>query len=648
MPVLRLHQPQKRSDTGLALSIVFGIVTGLVLLACFIWGFALPWLRKRCARKSTKNQWTDSIDLTTRRRNRLKRTYPSHPAVRPLLSKPSATNSVTFYDPRTESPFTDNPAPPTIRFASTRNLRAQSTPPLSASTSSNGLFTPVKRSDTENDDSKSRFHTVPRATDARHVPVKSFDFGDAKDFILAVPEPLALKPRDADRPPPVPVVRHFDKYNTSITSLTTSPAHSDKHLHPNKLFRSLTGPDIHNSFCSSTSLRIDHRQSDAVTALPADDVADTGDKTIHEDAGKPWSDAGVQDEAKKEDSASTRDHSQNKELANVHRFRSYQSLTAEEPVSRTRAGTLTRPKTPAEDLRTLYNEDQQSVTLPSIHFLHRGAASTQFGNTDFGSDYDSFSTPATSPVMYPSNTCLLPTPLNLKKSFEPESGPQCTTSEQDPTNVSAYHEQSASNIPSILISDRARSSRDTRGFYHTGRRLTKPAPLNIRTSSKETPLEDSHSRRSSMDFGQAVFGPLLKTNTMRSRARASSLYSRDTHGISMVNTPITPDFPTPGSGTFTDQSVCGNPFMAPESVKARIDDWTQRIESRVAPPLPPIRHVSPFFAASRNTSKVVLENPELDTVETDAGLVAWPTARINHGEKGEEYDIGTAGGAKWI
>lgn len=623
---------------------MFGIVAGLVLFSCFVWGIAIPWLRKRCARKSTKPQWTDSVVLTTRRRSRLKGIYPSHPAVRPLLSI-SATHSLTIYDPRTESPFPDGPAPQSTKFASTRNLRAQSTPPLSASTSSNGLFTPTKHSNIENDNSRSRFHTVPRGNDARYVPAKSFDFGDAKDFILAVPEPLALKPRDAGRPPAV--ARHLDRYGTSLTSLTTSPAQSDKLLHPNKLFRALQRPDVRSSFCSSTSMRIDHRRSDAVTDLSPDDVVNPVEKATNKENNTPWSEPAANCEVDKEDTMVTED-TENKGFANVHRFRSYQSLTAGDSVNRTRAGTLTRPKTPVQDLRRLFNQDQRSITLPSVHIPQHGTASALFANTEFGSDYDSLSTPATSPVIHPSNVCLLPTPLNLKKSFEPDSVEHIHASRQVNADTFASGQKSTNMIPSIVaIDDQTENSQETRGFYHTGRRLTKPLPLHIRPSSKEPHSGNLDSHRSFTDFGQAVFGPLIKSNTMRSRARASSLYSRDTNGISMVNTPVSPDFPTPASDAFTNLSVCGNPFKAPESVKARIDEWTQRIESKTVRPLPPIRHVSPFFGASPSMDEIVLEKSEDDLIERDAGEVSGQGKDVSLGER-EEHDVNPVGRVEWL
>lgn len=642
MPVLRHHQLQKRITSGTSLSVVLGVVVAVVLAACVIWAVVIPAIRKRQAPTPATTQWADGTVLTTRRRSRLKRTYPSHPAVRPLLSKPSVPQSLTFYNPRTESPFPDGPALHSVRFCSTRNLRAQSTPPLSASASSNGLFTPIKRNDLKNDNSKSQFHTVPRAADAKHVPVKSFDFGDAKDFILAVPEPLALKPRDAGRAPAA--VRPLNRFNTSLTSLTASPAYSDKLLHPNKLFRALQGPEIRSSFCSSTSMRVDHRQSDA----PAD-VAPTAMNNTMEETGRLCSETYVDHDGDKGDLAITMDHSQDKELANTHRLRSYRSLTAGESVHVTRAGTLTRPKTPVGELRRRYNQCQRSVTLPSVPNAQHGAVSAMFTSTDVGSDYESLSTPPTSPAFHPSDSCLLPTPLNLKKSFEPEFAQDIDYIQDAAATTFVGGQQCTDEMLSEFVNaGRAVNGQETRGFYHAGRRLTKPARLDIKRGNKAPPSPYRHSRRSITDFGHAVFGPLIKTNPMRSRARASSLYSRDTHGISMVNTPVTPDFPTPASGSFTDLSVCGNPFKAQESVKARIDEWTQRIEGKAGRPLPPIRHVSPMFGASRSLTDVVLDNSEDIMVETDADLGSLNKSSVGHGQDKEAHGSGLAKEAKWI
>lgn len=278
MPALHFHVLQKRLESGTTFSIIFGVIAAVVIVACAIWGIAIPEYRRNRPPSPAAVKWNTGSILTTRTRSKLRRTYPNHPAVRPLLSKPSAAQIVSTYNPRTESPFPDGPAISMTSFCRGGKARANSSPLLPTSISSNGLFTPIKRSDSRDDDSKSKYHTVPRVNDAKHLAAPSSDFGDAKDFILAVPEPLALRPREAGRPPAV--TRHLQRYGTPLTD---SPAASDKHLHPNKLFRAVQKADLRNSFCSSTSMRIDHRQSDAAKNLSTKDIVEIEDEAIQEE-----------------------------------------------------------------------------------------------------------------------------------------------------------------------------------------------------------------------------------------------------------------------------------------------------------------------------------------------------------------------------
>lgn len=596
MPVILSHELHKRMDSTTSLGIAIGIVAATVIVVSIICTVTIPAIKRRQGRTSRSPERTDGIVLTTRRSSRSRRIYPDHPAVRPPLSSQVASQTTRFYNPRIESPFPDGSTLHLNAPTSSQTLRAQSTPTLSASAGSNGLFTPTQHSDITNDDSGSRFHTIPRITGTRNLRMHPFDLVDNKEFILAVPEPLALRPREAGRVPAK--TRCLGSCDTSVASLTASPAHSDRLLHPNKLFRALQGRDIRSSFCSSTSMCVDHRQSDAVlNHLARDAIADT--------AEGDWEDAettfcedveGHEDLGRKTQVA---DHSmQNSELASVHRFRTYQSLTAAESMGRSRIGTIIRPKTPVRDLRRFFDQTQTGPIQALGDSPKYGPAPTLFEHTEVASTCDSMSTPGTSPAFHPSKICLLPASLDLSQFRRAQD---IVMPQAGPIDSIFSGVQYVVNLHSpATIDEDSSNSKEARGFYRAGRRLTKPAPLEIKQSSKTAAPASHHQQRSFTDFPHALFNPLVKANTMRSRARASSLYSRDTHGISIVNTPITPDFPTPASDTFSQPSVCGTPFKAPESVKARIDEWTQRIEGKTGKPLPPIKQVSPFFRASQS------------------------------------------------
>lgn len=271
MPAIPRNHLHKRVDSGSVFALTFGIVAVVLVVVCVIWKFVLPEYRKQ---RRFRTKGDDGSGLTSRKFS-IGRSYPSHPGVRPLLSKGSPAQLLPTYNPRTESPFPRG----SVRWSA--SVRARSTPGPSTSFSSNGLFTPVRGNSLNGDDSRSKFHTVPRAADAKHFVAKSIDFGDAKDFILAVPEPLALRPREAGRPPAV--VRHLQKYGKKSS---ISPATSDRHLHPNKLFRALQGPDVRDSYCSSTSMRVDHHHSDTAHDFSAQDMVDIVDQAIQEGANE--------------------------------------------------------------------------------------------------------------------------------------------------------------------------------------------------------------------------------------------------------------------------------------------------------------------------------------------------------------------------
>lgn len=649
MPALQYHLLNKRLESGTTFSIIFGVVAAVVIVACALWGIALPEYHRNRGRKRPPStptiRWNTGSILTTRKRSKFTRTYPSHPAVRPLLSKPSAAQIVSTYNPRTESPFPDGPAFPMISFSKTR---ANSTPPLATSVSSNGLFTPVKRSSSGDDESKSKYHTVPRAAYAKHLAIPSSDFGDAKDFILAVPEPLALKPRDAGRPPAV--VRHLQKFGFNNTA---SPMSSDKHLHPNKLFRAVQKADVRNSFCSGTSMRVDHRHSDTAKDISSKDSFSNDESVIQEDPSeisyrsyKDTVSSGPGEEVSTPaPKASNNLDSHDQDLAMVHRLRSYQSLTAGHVPKPSRAGIITRSNTPVEELRKLYAREERNAAGPSTQPPSTGRLSTLLTSTEVGSDFGSISTPATSPAFPPSNSNLLPYPLHVKKSFEPGSVRESGISNPFTIGTSVFGESSHDVTSTIETDDQRCDNKGTRGFYHAGRRLTKPPPLDIRRDVKAPPSDTGNPRRSFTEFSHAVFGPLIKANGMRSRARASSMYSRDTHGISMVNTPVTPDFPTPASEVFPDRSVSSNQVKSQDSVKARIDEWTRRVEGNIVPPLPQIRHVSPMLKWSNTLAEE--ESEEAKAQDATTGELPSPNGSPLNQNNRRDGNY-APGGAVWI
>ena len=584
MPALHFHHLQRRTDSGVTFSIVLGIIAAAVVLACAIWGFLVPRWRKKHAATPSRTKWNDGSILTSRRRpgGRI-RTFPSHPAIKPLLSKPSTAQILPTYDPRVESPFPDSPNPG-LKGGLPDVVRIHSAPVISDSTSSGGLFTPARHNALEEDQSKSKYYTVPRTNNTKHFVGKSADFGDAKDFILAVPEPLALKPREAGRPPAV--ARHLEKYGTAHTA---SPADSDKLPHPNKSFRAIQNGDIRSSLCSSTSLWVDHRESDAAASATRE-VEDAIEKAIEEESGQRQYLAYSSDSSK----ASTVVRPENNEfergdegITAMHRLRSYRSLTGSRIPTLSRAGTITKPRTPVDELRRFYAPDAKHDVVPMARLPQQMASSTALTVIDYSSEYDSTSTPATSPTLPPTALLLLPTPLRPRRSSEtmPVAESQILSCSNTMQSVDVTEEGRSGVPPLQSVLGRKREKRVSRGFYHAGRR-PKPAPLNIQPNISLPSTNNHHPQQSMTDVGTTVVAPIVKPIKLKSRMRASSMYSEDTQGFNRILTPSTPNFSSPIIDIFTDHEVCGNPFTGRESVKARVEEWTQRIYGQATPPLP--------------------------------------------------------------
>ncbi|KAJ9655899.1 hypothetical protein H2198_005340 [Neophaeococcomyces mojaviensis] len=597
MPALQHGHLQRRTDSGNAFSIIFGVIAAFVVVACAIWGFVIPQIRKKYPPSPSRTRWNDGSVLT-RRQCRSRNTFPNHPAVKPLLLKPSAAQILPTYNPRIESPFPGHPEPGVTRTLHGICGRANSAPMAFTNTSSNGLFTPIRGSTAGEDEAKNKYHTVPRGFDAKSFIGKSADFGDAKDFILAVPEPLALKPRSAGRPPAV--TRHLERYGTPHSN---SPADSDKLLHPNKLFRAIQKNAFRSSYCSSTTMHINREDSDPASTFDAIEMVDMVDKAIEEEARHK--------ECLHDDGGDTSrvssfvGHSQDKfapnaSLTALHRLRSYRSLIGASHPKMVRAGTVTRPKTPVGDLRQLYGGEERSATMPSVFLPQYATASTITTSFELSSENDSVSTPATSPKLPQNSLRLLPMPLQPHKL----TGKPVEASESDRLRTSTSHvlpEETCDDVPQPQVAlDWKQEKRSSQGFYHASRR-SKPPPPNIKTHFSTCPASGSLPRRSLTEVGQAT-DHIAEQSQLKTRVRASSIYSWKTRDINLIQTPTTVDEQSPVTDRFAETGVNAaltNPFGSRESIKTRIDEWNQRIEGvPPTPQLPKLKQISPVISTA--------------------------------------------------
>lgn len=582
MAPLPVHRYPKRTSSGTTFTVVFCVVAVCVLIACAIWGFVIPKWRKKHPASPSRTKWNEGSILTARRKRARRKLFASKIS----LARPSPAQILPTYNPRVESPFPTRPSSSTEHDRNGLVTRTHSayTAPL-PSVSSNGLFTPVRH---DQDAFQKQYHTVPRAIPAKHNPLKSSDFGDAKDFILAVPEPLTLRPREAGRPPAV--ARHLEKYGTPYSS---SPANSDKLPHPNKLFKAIQTPGIRDSLCSSTSLRLDHRASDAAAASALGHVSTNLEEAIDEDGNSQHRSSSRFSNFVGQTNDTLRPCAT---LADLHRLHSYRSLTGSQPQKLARSGTITKPKTPIHSIRKLYQQDNSPELIPMISLPQIETSSTLFTMDESASEYGTMTTPATSPSLGPSRMHLIPDPLRPQKSFEK-------------TFCSHVHPKTLNVVNQVDTSHKA-VNRNSRGFFQPGRRA-KAAPPSIHVESASSPMTSRQSRRSLSEIGNAIIAPVK--GQLRSRMRASSMYSRDTHGFSLAATPVSPELPSPMVNIFADPDVAGNPFETRESVRTRIHKWHQKIESNsVTPTTPFFKQTSPVLPTIKTpTLKTQASGPEL-------------------------------------
>ena len=477
------HDLYKRLEPGpISAVCVSGLVVSIAAVCIFL-GYILPRWKQHRKDSRPMSKYDDSTILTRRIKH-----YPSHPAIRPLLSKPSAAQILPTYNPRTESPFPDSPN--FVKGFAHGPGRVNSAPQMLSSISSNGLFTPTRNNSNSQSIMSSQYHTVPRAVKSKLIAGDSDEFGDAKDFILAVPEPLAFKSRSSGRPPAV--TRQLERHGTINTA---SPATSDKHLHPKKLFEALGRSNYRSSLCSSTSLKVDHRISDA--AMAAREMDEALKEAIIQESDRNCN-TGYSTEESKPNSSAGQISDPVSDHTTLHRLRSYRSLTGSKSPKLVRSGTLTRSRTPVTELSKVYDPEPEQQTVDSM---------SQPGQTH----------PAKGTMANDGFTTEVPsTDLSLTSSV--------------------------SSSPSIV-----------------------PFGAILQPEYKRKFSEPVTSRR-------ALF---VNQEQLRIRVRASSMYSRDTHGYSLNTTPLTPDFPSSVNGGMGEDYVNQKLAAGRESVKDRVNQFNQ-------------------------------------------------------------------------
>jgi hypothetical protein len=295
-----------------------------------------------------------------------------------------------------------------------------------------------------------------------------------------------------------------------------------------------------------------------------------------------------------------------------------------------RAGTITRPRTPVAEYRELYERaaaEARSQPFRSISLKRELTPSTEpltFSPAPF-TVVRSASTPPTSVKTSDRHLTLLPTPLRLKRDQ--------STSFNSPT-PKVPHGDRISYTPSSAalpgspdklgpLRKNIRSKRTYRksiGFYHRNGR-PRPAALTLQDSFWALSPKKLVVKRSKACMPDRL-APDTGTASLAARmslGQGSSRYSRDTKGVSIARTPVSPDFPTP---TRPDIQVLHYPEELPkrkslELIQSKIDGWNLHTEDIH---LDPNEHAPPSLKHHRTFSDLGPRSPSAPTGSDVFGL----------------------------
>lgn len=547
MPALHLKALQRRADnSGRTFSIIFAFIALLVVLACLIWGIILPKFRK-------KNTGLPTTGLTTTQgADDISRQFPSHPALLRSFSKKSSTK-LRHYDPRTESPFPNSPSQSQTTTGHPVLLsQLKPAPILGATSNSHGLFTPAK------DRLPSR-HGFPLNQEDHFKTgsgVGSADLGTAavtgmQDYILPVPEPLVLKPRPAGRPPPL--TRQLERFPMPIGNLDRRGGL----VHPVKLFQELeqrdsrVTSDIFGTPCPGPC-HTNHYNPKHISVL---EIA------IQDPASSP----NERLECYTSDKSSTSLTNENTvcQTANRQKFmgldmpkRAMGTNVPEHSSSLERAGTVTRPKTPVSEIREWFDRAASDSKVEYVS-LKRGWTSSTNPFTTPGLS----STPPTSPLASSKIIAGLSTPLRPPRA-----------SVTVPASAPHEHRRTPSSaaLPSAQKSAAAEQFQPAKIEDQPDRRIRHASIFSKRTqglvlnpiSFRNARESRRHTQRHSLSSLSAAF-----THRNKQAQRASSMYSRDTKGLSLVER------------TAVQKIVDATADMAPQ-MRAPSGEWTGSVRRK--------------------------------------------------------------------
>jgi hypothetical protein len=536
MPALNFNlQPAKRAEnSGRNFSIIFAVVAFAIVSGCLFYGVFLPKYRKKHPRRPSSTRYNGSHQHQS---------FPSHPA---LLRgfRHESSRRLRKYNPRTQTPFPNTPPPGDCVSLPSLNSWNRSTPNIGFVNSSDGIFSPAR----------------DRLPSRRGMPVDptlhstTIDIGRHQhdpddDCILPVPEPLVLRPKSAGRAPTL--AQQLDRFPLP----RSESADTGKLAHPKKLFG-----DLEQRYSKSTTITSlgtpspmplnTQRQNELAKSCP----------TEHHDLAGPLNSLPILPSS----------------WRSLQRIQTKSVNNGKEGHLK-RAGTATRPKTPVAATKDMCDDKVGIAGTKGAE----SSKSTMISSIDNATDLTSSSyfrsvTPPTSPPEHlkmkaPATTLLGEHHSNITPT------PSRTHGEDSPGYM-AFRAFGSSAAMDAIPEGKKPGSRIGQ-LFRPNRSLLRPRParLELTCNSKSSSVKDKGQRHSMSSLGSLLM-PLASLK--RPSVQASSVYSRDTRGISIVRSPTTPTFSDKASADVEEKASVLGPIARKASsldlLRHKIDNWDLR------------------------------------------------------------------------
>ena len=473
------------TSTGKTFSIVFAIIAFFVVAVCIVWGYFIPkWRFKHKRPSSTRLQGIGGVPVygpsTPSRAPKYVSHFPSHPGVRGLHK----ASSLPIYNPRTETPFSSSPR--NIETVHLRSITSTPTPDTQRKVSR------THRRPTHDYELPKTPGTLSQLALTGSLHDLGFEGDNESEPQRSTVPPVA---RLAGRPPPL--TRQLALFPTPVSNSTKRV---DTLAHPNLLFERLEKLDPREVAPSSDGSCIPG-------TTPVPERKRGGDRrksTVRQSA----------DEAKLQIARTG-------ELGVAGGLSGQPSNTRailESPIAVPNLIHKHKPKTSTRSIS--HRNDRwaggvRSIPTRKASLQRCVTRSTEplTGSASTKSDSGASTTPPTSPPPATNDPTLIPTPLRVR-----HAAVRAAAASPTPAQASKKHnfpsESSIARSPRKLapfsLRTRHKSKRDARksiGFYHPkstlGTAITKPMPVRLKRSSW----------------------------------RGSSVYSRDTRGMSILGSP---------------------------------------------------------------------------------------------------------------